>query len=145
MSLLVLLFVVAVSFYLFTSEEETPGDCPQSRHTIPAPEEFSRMKNMLEPTAENVRAGSDLFNVNAKPIACSICHGLKGDGIGLIYQRMKPYPRNFTCYHTMQGVTDGQLFWIIGNGSHGTQMPGFVKLADEQIWQLILYIRSLTD
>jgi len=145
LSLLVVLIVCAVSFYLFPSKDEAPGHCPQTRHTIPAPEEYSLMQNMLQPTKENVQAGNNLFNSKAKPVACVICHGIKGDGIGLIFPRLKPYPRNFTCYQTMKGVSDGQLFWIVKNGSHGTQMPGIVKLEDKQIWQLILYIRSLTD
>lgn len=145
MSLFVLLIVFAVSFYLISSKDETPGLCPQTRGTIPAPEAYSQMKNRLAPTEENILAGDHLFNSNAKPIPCVICHGIKGDGIGLIFQRIKPYPRNFTCYQTMKGISDGQLFWIIKNGSHGTQMPGFTKLDDNQIWQLVLYLRRMTD
>ena len=145
MLVLVVLIVCAVSFYFFPSNDEAPGHCPQTRNTIPAPEKYSLMQNVLQPTKENVLAGNTLFNSKAKPIACVICHGIKGDGIGLIFPRLKPYPRNFTCYQTMKGVSDGQLFWIIKNGSHGTQMPGFIKLEDQQIWQLLLYIRSLTD
>jgi cytochrome c553 len=144
-SMIVVLIVCGVSFYLLQSKDETPGQCPQTRSTIPAPEEYSVMQNMLQPTKENLLAGNNLFNSKAKPVACSICHGLKGDGIGLIFPRLKPYPRNFTCYQTVKGVSDGQLFWIIKNGSHGTNMPGFVKLEDKQIWQLILHIRSLTN
>jgi mono/diheme cytochrome c family protein len=42
----------------------------------------------------------------------------------------------------MNDIPDGQLFWIIRNGSKGTAMPAFKDLKDEQIWHLILYIRS---
>ena len=145
MSLLVVLIVCAITYYMFSSKGKAPGLCPQTRETIPAPEEYSLTKNILQPTKENLLAGNNLFNSKAKPIACVICHGIKGDGIGLIFPRLEPFPRNFTCYQTMKGVSDGQLFWIIKNGSHGTQMQGFIKLEDKQIWQLIMYIRSLTD
>jgi cytochrome c553 len=144
-SLFVVLIASMVSFYLYLSKEETPGHCPQTRATIPAPEEYSLMQNMLQPTKENLETGKNLFNSKVKPVACIICHGITGDGIGLIFPRLKPYPRNFNCYQTMKGVSDGQLFWIIKNGSHGTKMPGFIKLEEKQIWQLILYIRSKTD
>jgi len=144
-SLLALLIIFAFSFYSCSSKDEVPGLCPQTRDTIPAPDEYSQMKNMVELTEENILAGDNLYNSTAKPIPCIICHGIKGDGIGLIFQRIKPYARNFTCYQTMKGISDGQLFWIIKNGSHGTQMPGFTKLEDKQIWKLILYIRRMTD
>ncbi len=43
----------------------------------------------------------------------------------------------------MRGIPDGQLFWIIKNGSSGTGMMVFSGLPDDQVWQLIHYIRSL--
>ena len=52
-------------------------------------------------------------------------------------------PRNFACAATIKGVPDGQLFWIIKFGSPGTAMPPHAALKDEQIWQLILYLRQL--
>jgi len=36
-----------------------------------------------------------------------------------------------------------ELFWIIKNGSPGTGMMSFAGLPDDQVWQLIHYIRSL--
>ena len=43
----------------------------------------------------------------------------------------------------MKDIPDGQLFWIIKNGSPGTGMMAFSGLPDEQVWQLVQYIRSL--
>ena len=43
----------------------------------------------------------------------------------------------------MNGIPDGQLFWIVRNGSPGTSMPDFRGLSDEQIWQLVLHLRTL--
>jgi hypothetical protein len=54
-----------------------------------------------------------------------------------------PPPRNFTCGDMMKHIPDGQLFWIIKNGSPGTGMMSFAATPDEQVWQLIQYIRSL--
>lgn len=54
-----------------------------------------------------------------------------------------PQPRNFTCGATMKDIPDGQLFRIVKNGSPGTGMMSFAGLQDDQIWQLVHYIRSL--
>ena len=44
----------------------------------------------------------------------------------------------------MKELPDGQLFWIIRNGSQGTAMPAFKNLHDDQIWQLIHYLRHFS-
>jgi hypothetical protein len=43
----------------------------------------------------------------------------------------------------MKNIPDGQLFWVIKNGSKGTGMMGFKMLSDDQIWQLVSYKRKL--
>lgn len=116
--------------------------CPQVRGTGPAPSAYQDLRNPLEPTQENIKAGELLFQEKAKPITCETCHNFSGNGMGVIFQQLKPYPRDFTCYQTMKDVTDGQLLWIIKKGSHGTRMKPFDRLSHEQIWQLILYIRT---
>jgi len=122
--------------------EATQGICPQPRQTATAPEEFLKKKNPLEATPQNILAGQTLFQVDAKPSSCSICHGISGDGLGIMFHRVKTKPRNFTCVLTMDDLPDGQLFWVIKKGSPGTAMPSFNYLEDDQVWQLILYLRS---
>jgi len=56
---------------------------------------------------------------------------------------LNPTPRNFTCGETMRNLLDGQLFWIIKKGSPDTGMMAFSGMPDNQIWQLIQYIRTL--
>jgi len=43
----------------------------------------------------------------------------------------------------MKDISDGQLYWVIKNGSVGTGMMAFSGMPDNQIWQLIHYIRTL--
>ncbi len=132
---------------LFPAIAHASDLCPQTRGTDPPPEDFAHyfeFKNPLPPTPENIEAGKKLFHEDARPLPCETCHGFKGDGFGVIFQRMKPYPRDFTCYQTMKDVEDGQLFWVIQQGSHGTRMKGFHKLSEKQIWQLILYLRHFS-
>ncbi len=124
------------------NKEEPSGICPQPRKTPKAPDEYLKAKNPLEPTSKNILAGKTLFMFDAKPSACKICHGLSGDGLGIMFRQVHPKPRNFTCVYTMDKLPDGQLFWVIKNGSPGTAMPSFDYLDDNEIWQLVLYLRS---
>jgi len=118
--------------------------CPQARVTPNAPDEFRKLSNPLKPSPENIFAGQTLFHFDAKPGPCRVCHGISGNGLGILFRELQPTPRNFTCNQTMTTLPDGQLFWIIKNGSTGTAMPAFKNLDNDQIWQLIHYIRHFS-
>ncbi|MBT3183634.1 MAG: c-type cytochrome [Nitrospina sp.] len=123
--------------------QRVSGICPQNRTTRKAPGRYLKKKNPVPPTAENIAEGRRLFNQDAKPTACKLCHGARGNGNGSLARRLEPPPRNFTCADAMEGLPDGQLFWIIQNGSRGTAMPAHKStLKPEEIWQLILFIRK---
>ena len=121
------------------------GVCPQPRKTKRAPRKFRNMTNPLPETPANIKAGKTLFQQTAQPLACFNCHGIKGDGQGPMGAALNPPPRNFTCGETMQDISDGQMFWIIKNGSKGTGMMAFSNMPDNQIWQMIHYIRTLVE
>jgi mono/diheme cytochrome c family protein len=120
------------------------GDaCVQPRKTAKAPEDFLAKTNPLPASGGTVQAGKTLFLKTAQPVACAMCHGEQGDGKGFMGAALIPPPRNFTCGAMMKNISDGQLFWIIKNGSAGTGMMSFAGMPDEQVWQLIHYIRTL--
>lgn len=119
------------------------GACVQPRKTAKAPEDFLTRTSPLPSSASTIRAGKELFLRTAQPAACGMCHGEQGDGKGLMGAALVPPPRNFTCGMMMREIPDGQLFWIIKNGSMGTGMMAFSGLSDDQVWRLIHYIRSL--
>lgn len=123
--------------------QDVKAECPQSRSTANAPEQYYGQANPLEKNAGNIEQGRLLYQLNAQP-TCTMCHGLKGDGQGMMGGGMNPPPRNFACAETMDALPDGQLFWIIKNGSAGTGMPAFSDLRDAQVWQLILFLRTLS-
>ncbi len=120
------------------------GTCPQLRYTVKAPDGFLKLKNPLESDSINLIAGEALFHTDAQPTACKVCHGSNGNGMGMMSPGLNPPPRNFLCFDTMKNISDGQMFWIIRNGSSGTGMVAYKSLSDEQIWQIILYLRTLT-
>lgn len=121
------------------------GPCPQDRKTAQAPKSLYSKTNPVPPTAENFKLGKQLYQEKAKPIACKYCHGEKGNGMGDPDFESTPAARNFTCKETMNKIPDGQLFWVIRNGSPNTAMPLFSDLSDEQTWQLVHYIRQFSQ
>ncbi len=127
------------------TETGSSGVCPQPRSTKRAPGTFRNMTNPVPANAANVKAGEILFQQTAQPLACFNCHGIKGDGQGPMGAALNPPPRNFTCAETMKDISDGQMFWIIKNGSKGTGMMAFSNMPDSQIWLLIHYIRTLVE
>ena len=105
-----------------------------------APEEFLKMKNPLPPSAEAVKEAPSIYENK-----CSKCHGDKGDGKGSATKGLDVKPRNYTDKNVMEKIPDGQLFWIIANGSdpEATEMgPYKKKLSEEQMWALVLHQRA---
>ncbi len=150
---LILISIPALSGIVFAAHPASKMDqglefspkCPQVRTTPQAPEEFLKMKNPLPVIPKNLFAGQTLFHFDASPGPCRLCHGISGNGLGTLFRELVPGSRNFTCSQTMREIPDGQLFWVIKNGSPGTAMPAFKNLDDEQVWQLILYIRHYSE
>mgnify|MGYP000034602873 FL=1 len=121
------------------------GFCPQLRTTVQAPDAIGNQANPLEASQETLYSGETLFQVDVQPVACKICHGVNGNGLGIMAQGLNPSPRNFNCKETMKEISDGQMFWIIRNGSPGTGMPAFKNLKDREIWQIVHYLRKLSQ
>jgi mono/diheme cytochrome c family protein len=117
-------------------------DCSQIRKTELAPAKILKMENPIPENPLNLKAGESLYQGKAKPIACNTCHGKNGNGKGDPSFESNPSSRNFTCAEIMKTLPDGQLFWIIKNGSKGTSMFSFSNLSDNEIWQLIHYVRQ---
>jgi mono/diheme cytochrome c family protein len=141
------------------------GRCPEPRRTARAPDSYYSRTNPLPGTAEHLDRGRRLYERDARPAPCASCHGIDGDGRGPAGGSLVPPPRNFACAETMRSLTDGQLYWVIeegsgefhvpatqgaqrierpGRGAPFTAMRGHGDhLSDTEIWQLILYIRSM--
>ena len=117
------------------------GICPQTRASPQAPDKIAKLKNPLKSNADNFIKGESLYQWTAEPNPCKVCHGPTGNGFGMMAQGLAAMPRNFTCPETMKEVSDGQMFWMIKNGSPATGMPAYKFLSDDEIWTLILYLR----
>jgi mono/diheme cytochrome c family protein/Tol biopolymer transport system component len=105
---------------------------------IAAPGEASGPLNPLPVNAQSILAGQKLYLAN-----CAVCHGASGTGDGPAAAGINPRPANFTQHMVPGTHTDGQVFLWIKNGYPNTAMPAWDKrLSDEQIWQLVSYLRT---
>ena len=113
------------------------------RPRVPADqiEQARAQTNPLSTTPEHVELGKTLFHGKA---FCITCHGRDGKGLGDIPGLVGKLPRNFTDKAWQKARTDGELFWILKNGSPGTDMASFIPLVltEEEAWQVLLYVRS---
>jgi mono/diheme cytochrome c family protein len=92
-------------------------------------------------TPENVVKGKHIFEGKA---FCVTCHGRDGKGLGNIPGLRGKLPRDFTDKTWQAARTDGELYWILKNGSPGTDMASFVPLvlSEEEAWHVLLYVRA---
>ncbi len=131
----VLFFAVMLAFVLSAcarSPEGTPAPAT-SLPTVPAA--YAGKTNPLGPEAAS--AGAETYNTY-----CSSCHGPKGLGDGPAASALNPRPRNLQELRTQVG--DDYLFWRISEGVEGTGMVAWKGvLSEEQIWQVIAFIRTL--
>jgi mono/diheme cytochrome c family protein len=105
-------------------------------------EEARRWTNPFEPSEVNIEKGRAIFLGKA---FCATCHGRDGRGLGEIQGLRGKLPRDFTDRVWQSARSDGELFWILKNGSPGTDMAPFVPLVltEEEAWQVLLFVRSL--
>lgn len=100
------------------------------------------LNNPYRPTSANLAAGKVIFETKG---SCAVCHGPKGEGDGLAAIGLDPSPRNFTNPAFHRARTDGELMWVLKNGSPGTAMMPLVDAAitEDEGWLVLLYERSL--
>ena len=104
-------------------------------------EEAKTWQNPFPATPERLEKGEKIFHGKA---FCVTCHGRDGKGLGNIPGLRGKLPRDFTDKAWQAARTDGELFWILKNGSPGTDMASFIPLVltDEEAWDVLLYVRS---
>jgi mono/diheme cytochrome c family protein len=132
--------ILALFTFFAAGSAYAGGKCPQPRKTKSAPASAVKMDKTAKADAAK---GKLIYTKTAKPMACKMCHGAKGDGNGKLGAALKPKPRDFTCAETMKGISAGQMFHVIKKGSKGTGMVAHGKtLKDAQIWDVVKYVRS---
>jgi mono/diheme cytochrome c family protein len=102
-------------------------------HSVPSAD--SARANPLQPNEAGLAAGAALFQQN-----CAVCHGFDGGGRTTIGTNV--YPRAPALRQALPVLSDGQIFTFVHDGIRNTAMPAW-NLPDQQIWQIILFLRHL--
>ena len=78
---------------------------------------------------------------NRYKIFCTPCHGLQGDGNGMVAMRGMKHPPS---YHEdrLRQVPNGYLYDVIGNG-FGAMLGYSAQIAPRDRWAIVAYVRAL--
>jgi len=99
------------------------------------------LPNPVQPDAASIHGGYILFKQN-----CVICHGPAGKGDGPVGLTLNPRPADLTVHAKLGIHPDGQLYEWITNGYPHSAMPAFgQRLSDIERWDLVNYIRTLSQ
>jgi mono/diheme cytochrome c family protein len=93
------------------------------------PEKQRSRENPFAGQPNAIAAGAKLFRQN-----CSTCHG--GEALGM---------ENRPNLHSerIHAATDGELEWLLKNGSMKNGMPSWSRLPEQQRWQIVAFLKSL--
>jgi mono/diheme cytochrome c family protein len=98
----------------------------------------AKLKNPVGATPESVAAGQQLYARN-----CASCHGRNGQGGP--GNDLIPAAPSLLGDAWSHGSTDGEIFTNIRNGvaPDFNMVPFKDKLKDDEIWNVVNYIRSI--
>lgn len=100
-----------------------------------------QLKNPVAASPEAIAKGKTIYEGKG---TCIKCHGPAGAGDGPFGKNLKPSPRSLTNAEWAKSRTDGELFWIIKNGSPGTGMVSLIPsdITEDDAWHVIHYVRT---
>jgi mono/diheme cytochrome c family protein len=104
------------------------GDGTWLKH-VPEKDRVRSNPYAAEPDAR--AAGAKLFRQH-----CAECHGADAAG---------GHGRPALTSARIRHASDGELQWILRNGSLRNGMPSWSSLPEEQRWQIVTYLRSVQE
>ena len=96
------------------------------------------LENPVEATRESLVAGRQRY-----VFLCRQCHGNRGAGDGDM-SHAGGIPSDFTDDVWTHGASDGEIFTVIKEGVTADMQGYGNQLRDEDIWNLVNYIKSLS-
>jgi len=90
-------------------------------------------KNLKNPYSGDTQAASAGKGIYAR--SCAACHGNSGEGTG----NVPPLAQG-----AVHEAPDGELFWYITQGDTKNGMPSWARLREQQRWQIVSYLKSMS-
>ena len=111
----------------FTLERSVARRAPKQKNPFPASPEV--LKDGLAHYKEN----------------CLMCHGAPGVPESEAGMGLNPAAPDLTL-PSVQKMSDGELFWIVGNGIRMTGMPAFsLTHKPDEVWKIVAFVRHLPE
>ena len=113
----------------------------RGRHHANIPEPYTGLVSTIPADEASILRGGETYTT-----LCASCHGPDGMGGGPAGVDLNPAPSPVA--RTSQMMGDAYLLWRISEGGvpFGTQMPVWKNtLSQEQIWDVVNYIRTLAS
>lgn len=123
------------------------GPKATERATVPADFKIGAKPDGFDPkSAAVLEAGEAVYKGT-----CLTCHGEAGKGDGAGGAALNPKPTDLTSAEVWADpkFTEEYMFWRIKTGPVGytgegtSGMTGFMSGTDEQIWQVVAYVKKL--
>jgi thiosulfate dehydrogenase len=89
-------------------------------------------KNPLTHDKDSTKAGEKVYRKE-----CAQCHGEHAEG--KTGKKVRPPLKSDVVKH----ASDGELFWLLANGSVRNGMPSWSELPEGVRWQVVSFLRKL--
>ncbi len=127
----------------FADDDDTsPEEIEEISHIRVEPRDAIQVRRPAPSFQRKTETGRELYTAN-----CASCHGLSGRGDGMakpLDEQGRPISvRDLTSGEFRGGTKIEEIFKRIRCGVPGTPMSAAVALSDEEVWQLVYYVRYL--
>lgn len=112
----------------------TPGSISQDTTAAPA----AGQKNPVKPTEKSQARAKEMYTFD-----CAACHGDYGNGKTDLAKDLELSLDDWSNPATLANKQDQDLFNVIRNGKGKMPAEAEGRARDEEVWNLIIYIRGL--
>jgi mono/diheme cytochrome c family protein len=116
--------------------QEKPQDAQPATDEYKISQADIDKKNPVKPSPEGLAAARKTYAYD-----CAMCHGPKGDGKGEIVDSMKLTMHDWRDAASLEGKTDGEIFYIITKGK-GKMIGEGDRLPETMRWNIVNLVRS---
>jgi mono/diheme cytochrome c family protein len=139
-ALLVVVAILTASFGVARAKQsatqEKPKDAQAATDEYKISQEDIDKNNPVKTSPEGLAAARKIYGYD-----CAMCHGPKGDGKGDIVDSMKLTMHDWRDAASLEGKTDGEIFFIITKGK-GKMMGEGDRLPETMRWNMVNLVRS---